>query len=73
MTRKLIRGLNERFGAKNVSFLFIIRNHISFIESAYAQFLKGGLFRVADTEFEYRIRKVFGTNSIVYLDKIVSH
>ena len=46
VTRKLIRGLNERFGAKNVSFLFIIRNHISFIESAYAQFLKGGLFRV---------------------------
>lgn len=46
VTESLIRQLNAAFGASNVRILFLFRNHFSFVESAFAQFLKGGLYRV---------------------------
>jgi len=51
ITRDLIRELNLAFDASNVRLLFLFRNHFSFIESAFAQFLKGGLYRVDHGEF----------------------
>ena len=47
----LMRELNSVFGARNVRLLFLFRDHFSFIESCFAQFLKGGLYRVDHTEF----------------------
>jgi len=47
----LIEQLNNTFCAKNVRLLFLFRNHFSFIESAFAQFLKGGLYRVNHGKF----------------------
>jgi hypothetical protein len=51
VTANLIEQLNATFGAANVRLLFLFRNHFSFIESAFAQFLKGGLYRVNHGKF----------------------
>lgn len=51
ITGDLIRELNLAFGARNVRLLFLFRNHYSFIKSAFAQFLKGGLYRVDHGDF----------------------
>ncbi|MCB1358278.1 MAG: hypothetical protein KDK53_17915 [Maritimibacter sp.] len=51
VTATLIEQLNATFGASNVRLLFLFRNHFSFIESAFAQFLKGGLYRVNHGKF----------------------
>jgi hypothetical protein len=44
--KPLVEALNARFGAGNVTVLCYVRNVFDFIESAYAQFLAGGLFRI---------------------------
>lgn len=51
VTATLIDQLNATFGAANVRLLFLFRNHFSFIESAFAQFHKGGLYRVSHGKF----------------------
>lgn len=51
VTGHVIDALNATFGAENVRLLFLFRNHFSFIESAFAQFLKGGLYRVNHGKF----------------------
>ena len=51
VTKQLIEQLNAAFGASNVRLMFLFRNHFSFIESAFAQFLKGGLYRVNHGKF----------------------
>lgn len=51
VTAHLIDHLSATFGAGNVRLLFLFRNHFSFIESAFAQFLKGGLYRVNHNKF----------------------
>jgi len=51
VTANLIRDLNKTFGASNVRLMFLFRNHFSFVESAFAQFLKGGLYRVNHGKF----------------------
>ena len=51
ITADFIRELNLAFGARNVRLLFLFRNHYSFVESAFAQFLKGGLYRVDHRDF----------------------
>ena len=51
VTGNVIDELNKTFGAENVRLLFLFRNHFSFIESAFAQFLKGGLYRVHHGKF----------------------
>lgn len=50
-TQALIRSLQNLFGSENVEILFLIRDHLSFIRSSFAQYLKGGLFRVSDADF----------------------
>lgn len=42
----IIKELNDAFGIDNVSILMVIRNHLPFVESVFAQFVKGGMFRV---------------------------
>lgn len=51
VTVNLIEQLNATFGASNVRLMFLMRNHFPFVESAFAQFVKGGLYRVKHTEF----------------------
>ncbi len=46
ITTAVIAALNATFGEQNVHVVMLFRNHFSFVESAYAQFLKGGLFGV---------------------------
>lgn len=46
ITSHIIEALNAEFGLKNVRLVFLFRNHFSFVESVFAQFLKGGMFRV---------------------------
>lgn len=50
-TKTLVNNLNSQFGRENVNLLFFFRNHFEFIESAFAQFLKGGLLRVRESDF----------------------
>lgn len=51
VTANLIAQLNATFGAANVRLMFLFRNHFGFVESAFAQFLKGGLYRVNHGKF----------------------
>ncbi|MBC9247177.1 hypothetical protein H4P12_10705 [Paracoccus sp. 11-3] len=46
----LIEFLNQRFGAQNVTLIYLLRDHVSFMESTYAQHIKGGMFRVRDNK-----------------------
>jgi hypothetical protein len=45
-TSKIVCGLDRYFGAHNVQLVMCVRNHFDYVESAYAQFLKGGIFQV---------------------------
>lgn len=51
ITGRIIASLNAHFGASNVRIMMLFRNHFSFAESVYAQFLKGGMFRYPNTAF----------------------
>ena len=51
VTRHIIQELNETFDSANVRLVFLFRNHFTFVESAFAQFLKGGLYRVNHRKF----------------------
>lgn len=51
ITGQIIDSLNTHFGTENVRILVLFRNHFPFIESVYAQFLKGGMFRTPDESF----------------------
>ncbi|MBB3143493.1 radical SAM protein [Halomonas organivorans] len=42
----IIRELNHLFGVGSVSVIMVVRNHLPFVESVFAQFVKGGMFRV---------------------------
>ncbi len=44
----VVRALQAEFGARNVRLLFLIRDHLSFTRSAFAQFIRGGLMRVPE-------------------------
>lgn len=44
----LIELLNQRFGTQNVTLIYLLRDHVSFMESTYAQYIKGGMFRISD-------------------------
>lgn len=48
ITGRVIESLNARFGVENVRILILFRNHFPFVESVYAQFLKGGMFRTPE-------------------------
>lgn len=43
-----VEALNAKFGRDNVRILFVLRDHLSFVESAFAQFVRAGLFRVRE-------------------------
>lgn len=51
ITGQIVNALNTQFGTENVRILMLFRNHFSFVESVYAQFLKGGMFRTPDKAF----------------------
>lgn len=51
VTGQLIEQLSATFGAANLRLLFLFRNHFTFIESVFAQFLKGGMYRVHQGRF----------------------
>lgn len=51
ITGHVIDALNARFGVENVRILMLFRNPFPFVESVYAQFLKGGMFRTPDEAF----------------------
>lgn len=51
ITGQVIDGLNARFGVANVRIMMLFRNPFPFVESVYAQFLKGGMFRTPDKSF----------------------
>lgn len=51
ITGRIIASLNAHFGTSNVRIMMLFRNHFPFVESVYAQFLKGGMFRYPDTAF----------------------
>ena len=51
ITGTVVDALNARFGTDNVRILMLFRNHFPFVESVYAQFLKGGLFRTPQDVF----------------------
>lgn len=48
---RVVEALNERFGHRNVTLVFLLRNYFKFVESVYAQFLWGGMFRVPRNSF----------------------
>ncbi|RJE81292.1 hypothetical protein [Paracoccus sp. JM45] len=51
ITGVVIRALNARFGTQNVRIMMLFRNPFPFVESVYAQYLKGGMFRTPDKAF----------------------
>jgi hypothetical protein len=51
ITGHIVESLNTSFGTQNVRILALFRNHFPFVESVYAQFLKGGMFRTPDEKF----------------------
>lgn len=51
ITGEIVDALNNQFGASNVRILMLFRNHFPFVESVYAQFLKGGMFRTPAETF----------------------
>ncbi len=53
-TAEVIQSLNRCFGVSNVRLVFLVRNHFSFVESVFSQFLKGGMFRVPADAFYQR-------------------
>lgn len=53
----LIAALNAAFGQANVRLLFLLRDPVTFLSSAFAQFIRGGLFRVSE-------RDVFAAESL---------
>jgi len=46
-----VNALNDRFGSENVRILAYFRNAYDFVESAYAQFVKAGLFHISPDQF----------------------
>lgn len=42
----VLEALQAEFGAENLRLLFLIRDHASFLSSAFAQFIRAGLMRV---------------------------
>ncbi len=46
----LIAALNAAFGQGNVRLLFLLRDPVAFLSSAFAQFIRGGLFRVSERD-----------------------
>ncbi|MBU2956262.1 hypothetical protein Q4511_03305 [Paracoccus sp. 1_MG-2023] len=51
ITGSIIAALNDKFGVGNVRILMLFRNPFPFVESVYAQYLKGGMFRIPDAAF----------------------
>lgn len=51
ITGHIVDALNARFGVENVRIMVLFRNPFPFVESVYAQFLKGGMFRTPDEAF----------------------
>lgn len=51
ITGSIVAALNDRFGTGNVRVLMLFRNPFPFVESVYAQYLKGGMFRTPDEAF----------------------
>lgn len=51
ITGAVINSLNARFGVENVRILMLFRNPFNFVESVYAQYLRGGMFRTPDGAF----------------------
>jgi len=51
ITGHVISALNARFDLSNVRILMLFRNPFPFVESVYAQFLKGGMFRTPAKSF----------------------
>lgn len=47
----LIRNLQDKFGPGNLQVLFLIRDHVSFAQSAFSQFIANGMFRVNEKSF----------------------
>ncbi len=45
----VVELLNSRFGAENVTCIFLIRNSFQFAESVYSQYIRGGMFDVPDS------------------------
>lgn len=45
-TARIVEALGDEFGRANVKIILFVRNHFEYVESAYAQFLKGGIFQV---------------------------
>lgn len=61
ITGHIVDALNARFGLENVRILILFRNPFPFVESVYAQFLKGGMFRTPDDAFlKSRNNDIFG-------------
>lgn len=46
----VVRALQAQFGVQNLRLLFLIRDHLSFTRSAFAQFIRGGLMRVPERD-----------------------
>lgn len=68
-TQALIQSIQSHFGAENVEILFLIRDHLTFIRSSFAQYLKGGLFRVNDKDFFSRDTPSIRTYADCFLEK----
>ena len=51
ITGAIIKALNARFGTQNVRITMLFRNPFPFVESVYAQYLKGGMFRTPHDAF----------------------
>lgn len=49
-TSTVVKRLNALFGEENVHLVMCVRNHFNYVESAYAQFLRGGIFKVPHKE-----------------------
>lgn len=46
----VVDELNRQFGTENVTLIYLLREHQSFAESTYAQFIKGGMFRINERQ-----------------------
>lgn len=51
LLRRCVDELGHRYGPENVTVLMVLRNHFDLAQSAYAQFIRGGLYSIDRKRF----------------------
>ncbi|MEM7142578.1 MAG: hypothetical protein AAF548_16265 [Actinomycetota bacterium] len=65
----VVESLNERFGADRVDVLLLVRNHVDYAESCFAQFVRSGVLGVDKGRFYQRYEPTIHGFSEAYRDR----